>query len=71
MRNILLLALALGVSLGDNALANVCRGIHGQFVPCPKIQAPLLCRDAKTKQPAKCKAPGTEPAPSAIRRFNG
>ncbi len=71
MLKIMVLALAMTVGLGADAFAAVCRDLHAQFVPCPKVEEPLLCRDAKTKQPAKCSAPGTEPIPAAIRHFNG
>jgi len=71
MFKIVVLAFAVTAGLGSDSFAGVCRDLHGQFVPCPKAPPALLCRDAKTKQPAKCKAPGTEPIPSAIRHFNG
>jgi hypothetical protein len=71
MPKIIALTIVITLGLADSAFAAVCRDLHAQFVPCPKVEEPLLCRDAKTKQPAKCSAPGTEPIPAAIRHFNG
>ncbi len=75
MRQTLLpaVAIALGLSVfaGARAWAAPCRDLHGQFIACPPVKAPPVCKTIKSGQPAKCGTPGTEALHPGLRRFNG